>query len=321
MQTSPCTLGSDVTPDLLRHSVVEVDAPIALGFAAGMVASLNPCGFSLLPAYVGVFVAGDRIEARVEVRVARAVGVAAAVTLGFIAIFVTAGLILNELTSGLQRQLPWVTIGIGVVLVIGGLAGIAGWKPTLRIAAPQVAQGRRDMGAMVAYGATYAVASLSCTLGPFLAVTGAALNRSVVGGLATYVAYALGMGVVILAISMAAALARSTVTTGLRRMSRLAPRLGGFLMVLAGGYAIWYGRWEMSVYRGDLDTDRIVEFGEDLRLRVVEVIDRFGANRVGAGVVLIAIAAIASGFARRQVTRDTRSDTAETGGLQPPANP
>lgn len=38
---------------------------------------------------------------------------------------------------------------------------------------------------LLGYGVTYTVASLTCTLGPFLAVIGAALSQSTIGGIAT----------------------------------------------------------------------------------------------------------------------------------------
>ena len=32
-----------------------IDAPLALAFTAGMVATVNPCGFAMLPAYLSYF--------------------------------------------------------------------------------------------------------------------------------------------------------------------------------------------------------------------------------------------------------------------------
>ncbi len=32
-----------------------IEAPIALAFAAGLVATVNPCGFAMLPAYLAYF--------------------------------------------------------------------------------------------------------------------------------------------------------------------------------------------------------------------------------------------------------------------------
>ncbi len=267
-----------------------ITAPIALAFSAGMVATFNPCGFSLLPAYIGVFVSGDQTADRTDRRLLRALGVATAVSVGFVIVFAAVGLIIDSIASEARRQLPWITIVVGALLIAGGAATVAGWKPRLAIAAPNLTGGRRGgVGAMVGYGATYAIASLSCTLGPFLAVTGTAMSQSPVEGIATYVAYALGMGSIILALSVASTVAHSTVANHLRRLSKVAPRLGGALMMLAGAYAIWYGRWELAVYDGNLGTDPLIDSVEDIRLQIVNLVEALGTPAIIAlaiGVIL-----------------------------------
>ncbi len=271
-----------------------ISAPVALAFTAGMVATFNPCGFSLLPAYLGAFVAGDATDLRADQRVVRAVGVAAAVSLGFVVVFATAGLIIDQLTGATRERLPWVTISVGAALVLAGVAMVLGWKPSIAVRGPDLASGRRGIAAMTGYGATFAIASLSCTIGPFLAVTGVALTQSTTRGIATYVAYALGMGTIILAISVAAALAHTTLTRTMRDLTRVVTRLGGALMIAAGGYAIWYGRWELGVYAGNLEGDPVIDTIEDLRLRIVETIQTLGAVRIALAVALSAGLAVAA---------------------------
>lgn len=286
-----------------------ISGAVALAFTAGMVATFNPCGFSLLPAYIGAFVSGGATRQGTGHRVIRAIGVAAAVSIGFVIVFATAGLVIDRLAGEARRQLPWVTIVIGALLVLAGIATAVGWKPTLMVRRPNLVAGRTGIGAMIGYGATYAIASLSCTIGPFLAVTGAALTQSTFQGIATYIAYALGMGVIILAISVAAALAQSTVTNHMRRITPIAARLGGALMVVAGGYAIWYGRWELAVYDGDLDSDPIVDTIEEIRLSIINTIEAIGAGRLALFVVVTTAAIIA---AVRHHGSDTEADlTAE----------
>jgi cytochrome c-type biogenesis protein len=276
-----------------------ISTPIILAFSAGMVAAFNPCGFSLLPAYIGAFVAGDEVAERTDQRIIRAIGVAGAVSVGFILVFASAGLIIGSLTGEARRQLPWITIVIGGMLIAAGVATAAGWKPTIAIRGPRLSTGSNSPQVMVGYGATYAIASLSCTIGPFLAVTGTALSRSPVEGIATYVAYALGMGLIILVLSIASAVAHSTVANHMRRLSRIAPRVGGALMILAGGYAIWYGRWELAVYNGNLDTDPVIDAIEDLRLWLVAFVENVGALRLAALIIIGVAATIAAARAAR----------------------
>ena len=275
-----------------------ISGPIALAFTAGMVATFNPCGFSLLPAYIGAFVAGDRVQDRLDQRILRAVGVAGAVSVGFIVVFVSVGLIIDSIAGEARRQLPWVTIVIGALLVLAGLAMALGWKPTLAICGPAISATTNSPKVMVGYGITYAIASLSCTIGPFLAVTGTALSRSPIEGLASYIAYALGMGIIILILGVASALAHSTVANHMRRLSRIAPRIGGVLMVAAGAYAIWYGRWELAVYDGDLGTDPVIDTAEDIRLWFIDTIQLIGAQRLALLATLGIVATVT--LARRR---------------------
>lgn len=268
-----------------------ITGTIALAFTAGMVATFNPCGFSLLPAYIGAFVAGDEINQSADRRVLRAIGVAAAVSVGFVVVFATAGLIIDSIASEARRQLPWVTIVMGSLLILAGIATIAGWKLSFAVRGPRFSSSVNNARVMVGYGITYAVASLSCTIGPFLAITGVAMSRSRLEGLATYVAFALGMGVIILLLSVASALAHSTIANNMRRLSRFAPGVGGALMVFAGAYTIWYSRWQLAVYDGDFGKDPVIETAEATRLWFVDTIQRVGSQQL-AILVAVAVAAV-----------------------------
>ena len=68
------------------------------------------------------------------------------------------------------------------------------------------------------------------------------------------------------------------------------------LMLVAGAYAIWYGRWELAVYRGDLETDPIVEGGEELRIWLISRIDQVGASRLALAIALSVIGLIWLGW-------------------------
>lgn len=283
-----------------------MNAPLALALAAGMVGAINPCGFSLLPAYIGFFVTGEAAGAPLERRLLRATASAAMVTSGFVVVFVLLGVVLESVAEWIRPHLPWVTVAIGALIVLTGMAVAAGRRLPVPAPALRALAGRNPI-AMFGYGIVYALASLSCTIGPFLAITAVALDRSFLGGVATYMAYAAGMGTVIFALAAAAALARPEPTRQLRRISRYAPRIGGILMILSGGYAIWYGRWELTVYRGDLSDDLIVDAGERFRLSLVQFIETIGAVRVGLLVALAIASAVAiSGY--RQINRRASRD-------------
>jgi cytochrome c-type biogenesis protein len=291
-----------------------IGGTVLLALTAGMVGAVNPCGFSLLPAYVGFFVAGDDGGAELDRRILRAVGSAGAVTVGFVLVFVTLGLVLESFTQAIQPKLPIVTIAVGAALVLAGLAAIAGRQVPLPRFALRAIKGRGPV-AMVSFGAVYALASLSCTIGPFLAITAGALHLSFYEGLLSYGAYAIGMGVVIVAIAFGAATVRPGPAGRLRALSRYAPRLGGVIMVIAGAYAVWYGRWELAVYHGDLAGNGVIDVGERIRMSIVGWLESVGAINL---IVIVTGLVITTVFiARAWPTGEQASSEADERGIDP----
>jgi len=294
-----------------------ISGPVAFAFAAGIVATFNPCGFALLPAYIGAFVAGDDVTRGVARRLLRAGLVAGAVSIGFVAVFAGVGVIIDQIAGSIREKLPWVTIAIGGLLIVAGAAMVFGRQPGLRLRIPRFSLQGTSLRVMIAYGITFAIASLSCTIGPFLAATGAALDESALGGLAAYLAYALGMGLVILVIGVASSLAHSSVTTSLRRLSRFAGPIGGWMMIIAGGYAIWYGRWELAVNGGDFRRDPVVDVMENVRLWVVDWIERIGGRGLIVVAVVLGVALLAGRPWARADSADAHEvDLEKTGSLE-----
>ena len=73
------------------------------GFAlvAGAVAASNPCGFALLPAYLGLLASDARARAA-----AGAVRFTGGMALGFVAVFGLVGVVLAPLVGSMTRYLP-----------------------------------------------------------------------------------------------------------------------------------------------------------------------------------------------------------------------
>ena len=94
----------------------------SLAFVAGVVAALNPCGFAMLPGYLGL-VSGEWGSGR---SVVRAVIAAAAMTLGFAAVFAGFALVAISVAETLQRALPYLTVVIGAVMLVLGVRQLMG---------------------------------------------------------------------------------------------------------------------------------------------------------------------------------------------------
>ena len=170
------------------------DGLLALALGAGMVAAINPCGFALLPAYLSLLVLGDSTGSR-RSAVGRALALTGAMTLGFVAVFGIFGLVIAPVAAGVQRYLPWVTVVVGCALLLLGIWLVAGRAlPTIGWS-PRGPRLTRRFASMAGFGAAYAVASLTCTIAPFLAIVVASFRASSAGaGVALFVAYALGHG-------------------------------------------------------------------------------------------------------------------------------
>ena len=104
------------------------DAALLLAFSAGLLAAFNPCGFALLPAYLGMFLA-DRRGGRA---VTRALGVGGTVTMGFVVTFGVAGLAVSALSLRFGQWISALTALLGVLLVVAGLVLLAGKKVSVR---------------------------------------------------------------------------------------------------------------------------------------------------------------------------------------------
>ncbi|MDP9005403.1 MAG: cytochrome c biogenesis CcdA family protein [Actinomycetota bacterium] len=223
---------------------------LAYGFAAGMVAFVNPCGFPMLPAYLSYFIGIDDDEADSTGRVPRALGAAGAVSLGFLAVFAVLGLPISAGVTGIYRAMPWFTLVVGAALVGMGVAMLAGRR--LALALPRLERGghSRSFASMVLFGASYAVASLSCTLPVFLTVVaGAAQRLNLLSGLLSVVAYGVGMSVVLMALSLALAMARESMVRRMRHALRYADGVAGGLLVVVGIYFLVYGVYAMDPLR------------------------------------------------------------------------
>jgi cytochrome c biogenesis protein CcdA len=224
---------------------------VGLAFGAGLVAALNPCGFAMLPAYLALVVRGEDVGRAAAV--GRALAATAAMTAGFVAVFGGFGLLTVSAAATVQHYLPYVTVVIGIVLVALGIWFLMGRQLTILIPNRPARSARwaptARLGSMFSYGLGYAVASLSCTVGPFLAVTGAGLgSRSAIGGVAVYLAYAAGFTVVVGALAVAAAVASSAVVDRMRRIMPYLNRIGGALMVVVGAYVGYYGIYEVRLF-------------------------------------------------------------------------
>lgn len=288
-----------------------LDAPLGLALAAGILAAANPCGFALLPAYLALLVRGDvgAADPGRAAAVVRALVAAAAMTAGFATVFGVFGLAVAPVAASVQEHLPWFTIGLGLAVAAVGVWLLAGRQlpmPAIRVGTgPAV---RRTWPSMMAFGAAYAIASLGCTIAPFMAIVVTSFRAgSVPSGIALFFAYAGGMGLAVGAAALAVAVAQGSPLSGVRRWGPALTRGGGALLAVAGGYVAYYGWYEIRVWRGGSTADPVIDAAAAVQGTLAGALERIGAVGLLAAVAALLGATTAAYLWRRRSRREAQA--------------
>jgi len=220
---------------------------LAYSFLAGMAATVNPCGFVMLPGLVSFYLGvqdgraptGETVWVR---RAGRGVAFGLAATAAFVLLFGVVGLAISAGAQAVASFFPLVGLLVGIALVATGI-----WllltRRALGLAAVHklhVPQGSGLRGVFL-YGLAYGLASLGCTLPIFLVVVGSAIAAGGIAGAALrFVAYGLGMGAVLMAVSVATMLSKTAVVGLFRSAMPHVERLGAVLLIGVGVYVAHY---------------------------------------------------------------------------------
>jgi cytochrome c biogenesis protein CcdA len=262
---------------------------VGLSFLRGMIAAVNPCGFVLLPTYLLYFLgleASRTTDQRASVR--RALLVSAALTAGFVAVFVVVGGISTWFTSWIEQHAKYFTGVVGLALIVLGIAMLFGYQ--LPLATPTLTVGRRDttVRSMFVYGVAYATVSLSCTIALFVPTIFAAGERDgLAAGVVNGAAFALGMGLLVTALTVTLAVANQALLRLLRSSARQIHLLAAAFVALSGVYLVYYF-WVVDVNEGSGPITRAVE---NLQTRITVALNDHWqlVALVLAGIVVAAI--------------------------------
>lgn len=225
-------------------------APLGYAFTLGVAAAFNPCGFVLLPGYIGLYLGNDGSAMVVKENALKQLGkallVGCTVTLGFILLFGVAGAAIGlGARAALSSILPWAGFSIGTVLLLTG-----GWMLTGRTLSFTIAQqlaaeidisNESGMRGYFLFGLSYGIASLSCALPLFMGLMVKSISSgSILSALIEFVSYALGMGLVVITLTLALAFSKGAVIAVLRKGMLFFQPLGAWLMIAAGAYIVFY---------------------------------------------------------------------------------
>ena len=234
---------SSRSADLLRRTGSVL--PLGYAFIAGMVAAVNPCGFVLLPAWLSAYVS-DRAAVGGRRPVRHSLSVALSLTGGVVGLFMVVGAVVAGVSGSFILAFPWIGLGLGILLTaLGGLvvAGHAFHLSFVDTWTARLARGRKEPSARsyARYGVVYGLASLSCTLPAFLAVIATSLLAGgFLAALIQFVLFGAGMAAVLATMTVLVGWLAGRAHGGLRRFSRHAIRVSGALLLVAGGYLVYY---------------------------------------------------------------------------------
>lgn len=250
-----------MTPDALFSAVAEFATlwintiarqverlPVSYAFGAGMLASVNPCGFIMLPAFAAFFVSGtEREDTSFALRLGRAAWLGVLVTVAFIVTFTAAGAVIAAGGRALMAWSAWagllagvVLIGIALLQLFGRSVMFPGFAARIRIR-----RERSPRGALL-FGMGYAVCSLGCTLPAFMVVAAAVFvgNRDYLESMVRFIEYGLGMGSVLTVVIVALTVTRVGTSRWITRFGAVGEIAASVMLLFAGAYVVWY--WSSS---------------------------------------------------------------------------
>ena len=258
-----------------------------LSFGSGLLAAVNPCGFVLLPTYLMHFLGVSGRPGTQRATVRRALLVSAALSAGFMTIFIIVGGVSRLFTDWLNQNAKYVSLLIGVALVILGIAMLFGYR--LPFSTPKLETGKRDqtVASMYVFGLAYAIASIGCTLGPFSAtVLGTIDTDGFFQGIIAIVLYGLAMSLLITTLTVTLALAQGGLLKSLRIGMTYVEIASAVIMILSGLYLTWYWFNDIRDKYDDDFTGQVLNWQE----RIAQIIDD---NRLVLAIVFAVIVGVA----------------------------
>ena len=290
-----------------------IEGPFAIAFGAGLVATMNPCGFAMLPAYLSYFMGlNDDEETNRASSLRRALVIGGVMSGAFLLVFGLFGLLITAGFRTVIDWIPFIALGIGGLIVVLGIAMLFGYELTVSL--PKAKSGKKGKGlrGVFGFGLSYSVASLSCTLPVFLAVVATQLTAaSFVSGVATFLVYGVGMSIMLVGVTVALALGKQRVVRMLRSSARYINRVSGAVLVIAGSYIVWFWGTNLSQGAESLGDQGAFRFVETLSQRATEI---FGENALLWGFILGAGIAAVVAYAFRDSDDEGKGAVETSGG-------
>jgi cytochrome c-type biogenesis protein len=210
-----------------------------LALLTGLMSFFAPCAFPLLPGYIsyylGRYEGGPTLSGAVKAGIAAATGInvmfaliGAAVALGGVAV---------------KSYLTYFAPGVGFVIVLLGLAMVFGKTEIFDKFGGKLSSysskigGRARYSGLFMYGVGYGLASMGCQAPVFIALIFAGLaSGGALEAFMVFVSFSIGMGSMMLAVSVIVGTAKMTILERMRKMTPYINRACGVILIIVGAY-------------------------------------------------------------------------------------
>ncbi|MEL7833101.1 cytochrome c biogenesis CcdA family protein [Fodinibius sp. Rm-B-1B1-1] len=214
---------------------------IYFSFLQGVFAFLAPCAVALLPGYIVAFIGrNSQKDPAVTKRLYRGLKLALLSILGIMGVYVIAGGLIIVAAQVLKDYMKWITIGMGGVLIIMGIAMVWGKDISFSINMNNPSHKTEAVEAFV-FGIAYAIGALGCLFPLFLVVATQAMAAPSLWLGTSYIgAYFVGISGMMIGTILLSTFAKDFLMKYLRKILPHMERITGGLLVLAGLYVIYY---------------------------------------------------------------------------------
>ena len=270
-----------------------ISVDLAFPLAAGLIAAFNPCGFAMLPAYLSYFLGleSDKSDER-EVGILNGLKVSLTLSLGFVFVFAIIGILTNTIISeaSIEKQAGYITLGIGIILVLVGVAMVAGYHPVLNVPRIHMGTSNRQLPSIFLFGISYAFVSIGCSAPIFFLTVGGSFSRDgIINGSAVFISYALGMSIIITVLTVGISIARSSITEKYKSIMKYLNPISGIFLSISGFFLSAYGWWEIQVSRGNYGTNPLVDLSLRGSGRLSNWVNDVGGGRFAMACLMIVV--------------------------------
>lgn len=210
---------------------LELAGLLSFAFTLGALTFFAPCAYPLLPGYVAYYLGtadGDRPR-RGRLFASAYVGLLASA--GFFVVYLALGSVVLAVGSAVLANVILLEAVVAVLLVALGTAMAAGYTPSASVALPER---RRSPAGFFLFGIGYAAAAAGCTAPVFVVVVASTLTVDFALGVAMLIAYAAGMSLLMVGVTVLTGLGRGAALRRLSGQTGRIERAAGVLLVLAG---------------------------------------------------------------------------------------